>query len=58
LPPLHRGKKRNLLSKAFRKALLPFSKGGREGFMNPHFRNKIDTNLLICEPFVKLLEIR
>jgi hypothetical protein len=35
---LHRGKKRNLLWKAFRKALLSLKKGGREGFMSPHFK--------------------
>jgi hypothetical protein len=33
-----RGKKRNLLWKAFRKALLPLKKGGRKGFMSPHFK--------------------
>jgi hypothetical protein len=36
--PTPRGEKRNRLSKAFRKALLPLEKGGREGFMRSHFK--------------------
>ena len=40
-PPFQRGKKRNLLWKAFRKALLPLKKGGREGFMSPFQKTKL-----------------
>jgi hypothetical protein len=36
--PFFKGGKKNLLWKAFRKALLPLKKGGREGFLSPHFK--------------------
>jgi hypothetical protein len=52
-PPFAKGEKRKLLSKAFRKALLPLKKGGREGFRSPYFKKLNGYAFVTFPPFEK-----